>query len=52
MEPQNPSLIADPDPEEPIEAADYYDAMREGWLDTDLDEDGGEDLDPVELPME
>lgn len=52
MEPQNPSLVTDPDPEEPIEATDYYDAMRMGWLSSDAEEVLAEDPNLVGPPVE
>lgn len=32
MEPRSPSVLDEPEPEEPIEVTDYYEAMRMGWL--------------------
>jgi len=32
MEPRSPSVLDEPEPEEPIEVMDYYEAMRMGWL--------------------
>ncbi len=38
MEPHIPPFIAHPDPEEPIEATDYYEAIRMDWLSENGDE--------------
>ncbi|MFQ5847726.1 MAG: hypothetical protein ACE5IQ_08700 [Candidatus Methylomirabilales bacterium] len=52
MDPRNPSLIVEQDPEEPLEAPDYYEAFPHGWLPSDADEEFGEDLNAVEPAME
>jgi hypothetical protein len=52
MEPQNPAFVTDPDPEEPIEATDYYEAMRMGWLGSEGDEDVEQVFTPVHTPKE
>ena len=48
MEPRQPPFLIEPDPtdpdtDEPIEVADYYEAMEAEWLrsDADADLDGG-----------
>ena len=43
MEPSGPSVLDEPEPEEPIEATDYYEAMRMGWLSSGVVEDVGPD---------
>lgn len=35
MEPKEPSTVMEPDPEEPLEVLDYYEAMRGGYLGSD-----------------
>jgi hypothetical protein len=52
MEPQNPPFVVEPDPEEAIEATDYYEAMRMGWLSSDPDEVLEQDPTPVGPPAE
>jgi hypothetical protein len=52
MEPQNPPFIVHPDPEEPIEVTDYYEAMRMDWLSSDADEVLEEDPNLVGPPVE
>ncbi len=41
MEPRSPSVPDEPEPEEPIEATDYYEAMRMGWLSSGVVEEVG-----------
>jgi hypothetical protein len=52
MEPQNPPFIDTPDPEEPMEATDYYEAMQMGWLSSDAEEVLEQDPTPVGPPAE
>ncbi len=52
MDPQHPSRVVDPDPEEPLEALDYYEAMRGGYLTSDDEEDVGPEITPFESPTE
>jgi hypothetical protein len=46
MEPRRPPFVPEPDPEEPMEVADYYEALRIGLI--SADEDLGSDLPPFE----
>ncbi len=46
MEPHDPPHAAEPDAEEPLEAVDYYEAMRGKYLISDADDDVGLDLTP------
>lgn len=52
MEPHAPSFTVTPDPEEPIEVTDYYEAMRMGWLDSAADANAEQAPTPVEAPKE
>lgn len=52
MEPRDPSFLDELEPEEPLEADDYYDAMQMGWLSSGGDEDLEQDLNPAEPPTE
>ncbi len=52
MDPRDPSFLDELEPEEPLDADDYYDAMRMGWLTSDADEDVESDPTPVGPPRE
>ena len=43
MEPRSPSVLDEPEPEEPIEETDYYEAMQMGWLSSGVVEEVGPD---------
>ena len=52
MEPRSPSVLDEPEPEEPIEATDYYEAMQMGWLSSGVVEKVGPDSPAPEPPGE
>ncbi|MEE8504155.1 MAG: hypothetical protein V3T26_06860 [candidate division NC10 bacterium] len=52
MEPQNPPFVDTPDPEEPMEATDYYEAMQMEWLSSDDHEEIEQDQTSVGPPRE
>ncbi len=52
MEPRNPSFLDELEPEEPLEADDYYDAILMGRLSLAPDQDLREDPIPGEPPKE
>lgn len=52
MEPHTPSFSVTPDPEEPIDAPDYYEAMRMGLLDPAADENAQQAPTPIQAPKE
>ncbi len=53
MDPRHPSFLAepdpvDPDPEEPLEVPDYYEALEAEWLKSDGDEELDRPVNPVD----
>ncbi len=52
MDPRDPSFLDELEPEEPLDADDYYDAVLMGRLTSDADEDVESDPTPVGPPRE
>jgi len=50
MEPRSPSVLDEPEPEEPIEVMDYYQAVRMGWLSSGVVEGVVEEVEPDSTP--
>ena len=46
MDPRNLAFVLEPELEEPLEAPDYYEAMRMEWLSRDFNEEVSPDHTP------
>jgi len=40
VDPRRPSFFPEQAAEDPLEVTDYYEAMRKGWLDRGMDQEG------------
>jgi len=50
MEPRSPSVLDEPEPEEPIEVMHYSQAVRMGWLSSGVVEGVVEEVEPDSTP--